>query len=136
MPMYNLIEYSDNYSDTSGSLWGFKRDEIEGNADLTVDDQHIPNNSSSFKYKSSLITDKNGIKIAAPLKYLSDFWRSLEMPLINCKVKLSLTWNPNCVLCALTGASTFTITHTKIYVPIVMLSTEECKIIKTIKQMI
>ena len=45
MPMYNLIEYSDNYSDTSGSLWQFKRDEIEGNNDLTVD------NSASFKYK-------------------------------------------------------------------------------------
>ena len=55
MPMYNLIEYSDNYSDTSGSLWQFKRDEIEGDVDLTVNAQHIPNNSSSFKYKSSFI---------------------------------------------------------------------------------
>ena len=55
MPMYNLIEYSDNYSDTSGSLWQFKGDEIEGDDDLTVDAQHIPNNSSSFKYKSSFI---------------------------------------------------------------------------------
>ena len=51
MPMYNLIEYSDNYSDTSGSLWQFKRDEIGGDDDLTVDAQHIPNNSSPFKYK-------------------------------------------------------------------------------------
>ena len=49
MPMYSLIEYSNNYSDTSGSLWQFKRDEIEGDVDLTVD------NSSSFKYKSSFI---------------------------------------------------------------------------------
>ena len=74
MAMYNLIEYSNNYSDTSGSLWQFKRDEIEGDVDLTVD------NSSSFKYKSSFIgnTDadgankkKEGIKIAIPLKYLS-----------------------------------------------------------------
>ena len=56
--MYNLIEYSDNYSNTSGSLWQFNRDEIEGDIDLTVDDNHIPNNSSSFKYKSSFITDK------------------------------------------------------------------------------
>ena len=56
MPMYNLIKYSDNYSDLSGSLWQFKSDEIEGNDDLTVDDNHIPNNSSSFKYKSSFIT--------------------------------------------------------------------------------
>ena len=90
MPMYNLIEYSDNYSDTSGSLWQFKRDEIEGDVDLTVNAQHIPNNSSSFKYKSSFITNRNGVKIAVPLKYLSNFWRSLEMPLINCKVELSL----------------------------------------------
>ena len=42
MSMYNLIEYSDNYSDTSGSLWQFKRDEIEGNVNLTVADNHIP----------------------------------------------------------------------------------------------
>ena len=84
MPMYNLIEYSDNYSDTSGSLWQFKRDEIERYVDLTVNDQHISNNSSSTK--SSFITNRNGVKIAIPLKYLSNFWRSLEMPLI---VKLS-----------------------------------------------
>ena len=93
MPMYNLIEYSDNYSDTSGSLWQFKRDEIERDVDLTVD------NSSSFKYKSSFIgnTDadeanrkKEGVKIAIPLKYLSNFWRSLEMPLISCKIEISL----------------------------------------------
>ena len=49
MPMYNLIEYTNNYSDTSGSSWQFKRDEIEGNADLTVD------NSSSYKYKQVLL---------------------------------------------------------------------------------
>ena len=62
MPMYNLIEYSDNYSDTSGSLWQFKRDEIGGDDDLTVDAQHIPNNSPSFKYKSNFIIDRNGVK--------------------------------------------------------------------------
>ena len=82
MPMYNLIEYSDNYSDTSGSLWQFKIDEIEGDVDLTLEDDHIPNNSSSFKYKSIFITNRNGVKIALPIKYLSNFWRSLEMPLI------------------------------------------------------
>ena len=101
MPMYNLIEYSDNYSDTSGSLWQFKRDEIEGNVDLTVDANHIPNNSSSYKYKSSLITNRNGVKIAVLLKYLSNFWRSLEILLINCKVEFSLTWNENCILTSL-----------------------------------
>ena len=88
MPMYNLIEYSGNYSDTSGSLWNFKRDEIINNWDVTNDD-----NAPSFKYKANLIGNtenngtKNGVKIAVPLKYLSNFWRSLEMPLINCKVE-------------------------------------------------
>ena len=80
MLMYNLVEYSDNYSDTSGTLWQFKRDEIEAHVDLNVNGNHVPNNSSSFKYKSSLV----------PLKYFSNFWRSLEMLLINCKVELSL----------------------------------------------
>ena len=91
MHMDNLIEYSDNYSDTSGSLWQFRRDEIEGNAYLTVDGNNIPNHSSSFKHKSGLITDRNGVKVAVPLKYLSNSWRSLEMPLIDCKVELSLS---------------------------------------------
>ena len=89
--MYNLIGYSDNYSDTSWSLWQFKREEIEGDVDLTVDDNHIPNKSSSFKYKSSFITDRNNVKIAVLLKYLSNFSRLLEMLLINCKVQLSLS---------------------------------------------
>ena len=86
MLMYNLIEYSGNCSDTSGSLWDFKRDEIVDNANVTNDD-----NPPSFKYKASVIGNtgndgtKNGVKIAVPLKYLSNFWRSLEMPLINCK---------------------------------------------------
>ena len=100
MPMNNLIEYRNNYSDTS-SLWQFKRDEIEdGDDDLTV------NNSSSFKYKSSFIGNTDGgaanrkkvsVKIAIPLKYLSNFWRSLEIPLINCKIELSLKWYENCI---------------------------------------
>ena len=113
MPMYNLIVYTDNYSDTSGSLWRFKRDEIEGNVDSTVDN-HISNNSTSFKYKSSMIRNRNNVKIAVPLKYSSNFWRSLEMPLINCKAELSLTLDLNCVLCTLAGASTFTITSAKL----------------------
>ena len=102
-----------------------------------VSDNHIPNNSSSFKYKSIPITNRNGVKIALPLKYLSNFWRSLEMPLINCKVELSLTWDPNCALCTLAGALTFTITDAKPYVPIISLSTEDnAKFFKTIKRRI
>ena len=121
MFMYNLIEYNDNYSNTSGSLWQFKRDEIEGNVDLNVDANHIPSNSSSYKYKSSLMTSRNGVKVAVPLKCLSIFWRSLEMPLINCKAEISLTCNPNCILSSLVGDSIFTIADAKLYVRIVTL---------------
>ena len=136
MPMYNLIENSDNYSDTSGSLRGFKRDEITDNVNVTDDD-----NDLSFKYKASLITNteangtKKGVKIAVPLKYLSSFWRLLEMPLFNCKVELSLGWIESCVLTTAeinanadaTGAdsATFTITDAKLHVPVVSLSTGE-----------
>ena len=91
-----MIEYSNNYSGTSGSLWQFKRDEVPPNdADLSID------NSQSFKYKAALVgktanavTDTNSsvknTKIVVPLKYLSNFWRSLEMPLINSKIHLAL----------------------------------------------
>ena len=124
MPMYNLIEYSDNYSDTSGRLWQFKRDEIEENADLTVD------NSSSFKYKSNIIGNlsqagtRNNVKIFVPLKYSCNFWRSLEIPLINCKVELSLKWYERCLL-TVANTATFKITDAKLYVPIVTLKTED-----------
>ena len=125
MPMSNLIEYSDNYSDSSGGLWQFKRDEIGGDNNLTIDDNHLQNNSSLFKYKSSFITDKNGVKITVPLKYLSNFWRSLEMPLIKCKVELWLKWYENCTLSSAGTAATFTITDTKLYVPVVTLKTKD-----------
>ena len=125
MPMYNLIEYSNNYSDTSGSLWQFKRDEIEGDVDLTVDAQHIPNNLSSFKYKSSFITNRNCVKIVVPLQYLSNFRISLEMPLINCKVEFSWKWYENCVLSSAGTAATVAITDTKLYVPVVTLKIED-----------
>ena len=128
MTMHNFIEYSDNYSDTSGSLWNFKRDAIIENINITN------NTSSSFKYKSNLIgdTDADGantkqenVKIAVPLKYLNNFWRSLEMPLINCKVEVSLKWIKNCILSCAGNTATFKITDTKPYVPIVALKTED-----------
>ena len=123
--MYNLIEYSDNYSDTSGILWNFKRDEIEGNVDLTID------NASRFKYKANHIGNtenngiKNGVKIAVPLKYLSNFWRSLEMPLINSKIEFLLGWYEECILSNAGTAATFKITDSKLYVPIVTLKTKD-----------
>ena len=131
-----MIEYSDNYSGTSGSLWGFKRDEVLNNADVTNDD-----NALSFKYKADLIANtgadgtKNGVKIAVPLKYLSNFWRSLKMPLISCKVGVPLKWIENCVLTTApigvnadatgAGSATFKITAAELYVPVVTSSTED-----------
>ena len=96
MPMYNLIEYADNYQDSSVMLYQYKRDEppeVNHIADLTV------NTSSSFKYKVNLLGNpvldcaiaKLSVKMVVPLEYLSNFFRLLEMPLINCKVKLNLT---------------------------------------------
>ena len=99
MPMYNLIEYSDNYSNTSGCLWGFKRHDVANNANMTNN-----NNVPSFKYKINLIgnTKANGtrkrVKTAVLLKYLSNFWRALETLLINCKVELYAGWIQECLL--------------------------------------
>ena len=121
MPMYNLIEYSDNYQDSSASLYQYKRDEpTEANAidDLTA------NNSSSFKYKVNLLDNpvvanniaRRSVKVVVPLKYLRNFFRSLEMPLINCKIKLNLTWKKECVLSTDAGHAVFIINDTKMNV--------------------
>ena len=131
IPMYNQIECNDNYSDTSGSLWQFKRDEspvtnAENSDNVSVDI------SSSFKYKSSFfkpLTDANNgvfknVKIAVSLKYFSNFWRSLEMPLINCKIHLELNWSKDFVISTIAD-TTFKITNTKFYVPIVTLSSKD-----------
>ena len=97
-------------------------------------------NAPVFKYKSNLIGNtenngiKNGVKTAVPLKYLSNFWRSLEMPLINCKVELSLKWYERCLLTA-ANTATFKITDAKLYVPIVTLSVEDnSKLIKLLNE--
>ena len=101
--MYNLIEYSDSYSDTPETLWKFKRDEVpNNNADLTAD------NSQSFRYKASLVgktanavnntnSSVKKTKIVVSLKYLINFWRSLEMSLINCKIHLKLNLIKDCI---------------------------------------
>ena len=98
MPMYNLIEYSDNYSKTSGGLRNYYRYEPFLNANGAIADFTADNNNSvSFKFKSKIAgkTENDGtknVKIRVPLKYLSNFWRTLEMPLINCEINLILTW--------------------------------------------
>ena len=130
MPMYNLIECSDNYSDTAGSLWQFKRDEVPANnADLTI------NNSQSFKYKAALVgktanhnEGKSSVKdskIVVPLTYLSNFWRSIKIPLINCKVHLELNSIEDCILSSAGGSAKFEITDPKLHVRIVTLSTKD-----------
>ena len=132
MPMYNLIEYSDNYQDSSATLYQYKRDEppeADAIANLTDD------TSSSFKYKVNLLGNpvldgaiaKSSVKILVPLKYLRNFFRSLEMPLFNCKVKLNLTWKKECVLSNQAGYAVFIINDRKLYVAVVTLSKEDNK---------
>ena len=159
MPMYNLLEYSKNHKKTTGSLWNYYRDQPSN---------PLSTNSESFKYKTSItkntynvdekITDddgnevdnpnydankvgKNETEVVIPLKHLSNFWRSLNIPLINCEVELILTWSKNCVLADMTVANNpptgleFQIKDTKLYVPLVTLSKENewHKIIRAIK---
>ena len=146
-PMYNMLECSKNYSKTSASLWNYYRDEPyssrAGGINLSI------RNSKSFDYTTSITEKLEGIdttknvEIAVPLKYLSNFWRTLDLPLINCEVSLTLTWAANFVLRSKakrdadinagpavvainnpTGAK-FEVSHTKLYVPVVTLSTQD-----------
>ena len=104
-PMYNLLEYSKNYRKTAGSLWNYYRD--EPNSGVNGGINYSIMNSKSFDYKVNFIENgvaqgnltKNDVKIVVPLTYLSNFWRNLNIPLINCEIELILTWFANCVLC-------------------------------------
>ena len=147
MPMYNLLEYSKNYKKTTGSLWNYYRDEPSS----TIGDNNITHsilNSESFDYKANFMENgvthnnltKNDVKVVVTLKHLSNFWRHLDIPLINCEVELILTWFKNCVLIdkssreANYGANpvvyeidnpenaTFKITDVKLFVPVATLS--------------
>ena len=129
MPMYNLIEYSDNYAKTTGSLWQYCKDISARNNNNEIIVFDADNTTDSFKFKAKITgeTRDDGTKdveIMVPLKYLSNFWRTLEMPLINCEVNLILTWLSTCVLIATNiqnQAAIFKITDTKLYVPVVIL---------------
>ena len=134
MPIYNLLEYKSNYSETTESLWFYSKDEATNfNADIAN------NNVKSFEYKAKLLgnavtqldpNQTNGIlknaTITVPLKYLSNFWRLLKMPLINCEVELKLKWTKHCVLAVAGNDNTngilsniiFAIKDLKIYVPV------------------
>ena len=107
MPMYDLLEYSKNYEIITGSMFTYYRDEPNsgaGSDDDTDDISYSIKNSKSFNYKiritEQLINNSNekDVEIAVPLKYLGNFWRNLNMPLICCEIYLNLSWGVNCVL--------------------------------------
>ena len=158
MHMYNLLEYSKNYKKTTGSLWNYYRDQPSN--PLSTD-------SESFKYKTSITGNtynigdgednydankvgKNETEIVLPLKYLSNFWKNLNIPLINSEIELILTWTKNCVLANMTVKAAgnnndpsaivapteleFQIKDTKLYVPVVTLSKEnDIKLLEKLK---
>ena len=133
MPMYNLIKYSDNYAKTTGSLWQYSKDIPARNNNNQIVHFGTNNLTDSFNFKVKFTgqTGDDGTKdveIMVPLKYLSNFWRTLEIPLINYEVNLILTWLSTCVLFSTNIQSqnaTFAITDTKLYGPVVTLSTQE-----------
>ena len=139
MSMYNLIEYSDNYSKTSGSVWQYCKDIPAVNNNGNIVEFNGANATDSFNFKAKITgqTNNNGIinvEIMVPLKYLSNFWRTLEMPLINCEVELILTWYKDCAISSATGETKFKITETKLYVPVVTLSTQDnAKLLQQLK---
>ena len=162
--MYNLLEYSKNYRKTIGSLYNYYRDELSDDADDNNFDNIKVVNSNTFKYKNKIIgntydvdagaqgydVNKNGtqeVELAIPLKYLGNFWRALNIPLISCEVSLELKWDKNCVITSLeqrdigggnrdntpTGA-TLAINDCKLYVPTVTLSNDdEIKLLTNLK---
>ena len=166
MPMYNLLEYSKNYRKTIEPLYNYYRDELTNDNNNNFANRNVVN-SNTFKYKNKIIgntynvdaaaagydANKNGtqeVEIAIPLKYLGNFWRALNMPLISCEVSLELKWNKNCTITSLkerqidagppvlrdgapTGAN-LAINDCKLYKPVVSLSKDdEIKLLTNLK---
>ena len=164
MSMYILLEYSKNYRKTIGSLYNYYRDELSDDADNNNFENIKVVNSNTFKCKKKIIgntydvdagargydVNKNGtqeVELAIPLKYLGNFWRALNIPLISCEVSLELKWDKNCIKTSLeqrgigggnrdnapTGA-TLAINDRKLYVPAVTLSKDdEIKLLTNLK---
>ena len=174
MPLYNLLEYSKNYRKTIGSLYNYYRDELTNDGNYNFAKRNVVN-SEAFKYKNKITgntynvnstilnpagnarlnnpnyvannSGKKSIELAIPFKYLGNFWRALNIPLISCEVSLELKWNKNCVItsqqigvnldggntAAPTGA-TLAINDCKLYVPAVTLSkNDEIKLSTNLK---
>ena len=134
MSMYILIDYSDNYFKSSGTLWHYDRYELFLNANGAIDDFVVDNNkNASFKFKTKIAgrtenDDTNNVKIRVPLKYLSNFWRTLEVPLINYEINFIPTWSNKCFIIdnpIAVHESTFIITDAKLYVTVVTLSNQD-----------
>ena len=153
MSIYNLLEYSKNYRKTLGLLYNYYRDELSDDADDNNFDNINVVNSNTFKYKNKITgntynvnagaqgydinkNDTQEVELTIPLKYLGNFWKALNIPLISCEIKsLELKWDKNCVITILeqrdigggnrdnapTGAI-LAITDCKLYVPAVTLS--------------
>ena len=132
MPMYSLIEYTDNYSKTSGSLWQYCNEIPDVNNAGDIVDFNGANATDSFNFKTKITGQSDNdrtinVEIMLLLKYLSNFWRTLEMSLINCEVELILAGSAGCVIIYTDVANqnpTFTITEKNLYVPVVTLSTQ------------
>ena len=135
MPMYNLIDYSDNYSKTSGILWQYCKDipAVDDNGGIV--NFNGTKNTDSFNFKTKItgqtaannngnIAGRVNVEIMIPLKYLNNFWRTLEMSLINCEIELILNWSGNCVI-IYTNVDNQVPTFTNLYVPVVTLSTQD-----------
>ena len=145
MNLYNMLEYSDNYADTTGSLYQYKRPELrDANANVV----NLTSTLSSFKYQSGLVQKQlttpnsenvpanidlnfanvyriwKNIKIVVPLKYISNFFRNLELPLINTKLFMELNWTKYSVLCNQNQNSIFQIAKCELYIAIVNLNTK------------
>ena len=164
MSMYNLLEYSKNYRKTIGLFYNYYRDELSDDADDNNLDNIKVVNSNTFNYKNKITgntynvdagaqgfdVNKNGtqeVELAIPLKYLGNFWRALNIPLISCEVSLELKWNKNCAITSFeqrdigggnrdnapTGA-TLAINDCKLYLPAVTLSKDdEIKLLTNLK---
>ena len=164
MSMYNLLEYCKNYRKTIGSLYNYYRDELSDDADDNNFDNIQVVNSNTFNYKNKIIgnmynvnagadgydVNKNGtqeVELVIPLKYLGNFWRALNIPLISWEVSLELKWDKSCVITSLeqrdigggnrdnapTGA-TLAINDCKLYVSAVTLSKDdEIKLLTNLK---
>ena len=166
MPIYNLLEYSKNYRKTIGSLYHYYRDELTNDGNDNFANRNA-NFSNTFKYKNKITgntynvdaaaadydVNKEGtqaIELAIPLKYLGNFWRTLNIPLISCEVSLELKWNEHCVVTSLENriinagppvirgnvptSATLSITGCKLYIPVVTLSKDdEIKLLTNLK---